>query len=47
LPCRPCTLHGGDECPLKHHLCMKDVDVNAVLYTASALLEPATEKSGV
>ncbi|MBS1983891.1 MAG: lipopolysaccharide heptosyltransferase II, partial [Bdellovibrionales bacterium] len=34
LPCRPCTLHGGEECPLKHHLCMKDVDVNAVLYTA-------------
>jgi heptosyltransferase-2 len=46
LPCRPCTLHGGDECPLKHHLCMKDVDVNAVLYAASSLLEPDLEKSG-
>ncbi len=44
LPCRPCTLHGGDECPLKHHLCMKDVDVNAVLFTASSLLEPVVEK---
>jgi heptosyltransferase-2 len=45
LPCRPCTLHGGDECPLKHHLCMKDVDVNAVLYSASLLLESNAEKS--
>ena len=38
LGCRPCSLHGDDECPLKHHLCMEDVDVNAVLYAASPLL---------
>jgi heptosyltransferase-2 len=44
LPCRPCTLHGSAECPLKHHLCMKDVDVNAVLYTASSLMD-AQEKT--
>jgi heptosyltransferase-2 len=35
LPCRPCTLHGDDRCPLGHHNCMHDVDVNAVLFAAS------------
>ncbi len=25
LECRPCSKHGGDECPLKHHRCMFDV----------------------
>jgi heptosyltransferase-2 len=35
LKCRPCTLHGDDECPLKHHNCMNDVDVNAVLFATS------------
>jgi heptosyltransferase-2 len=39
LPCRPCTLHGDERCPLGHHNCMKDLDVNAVLFTASSLLE--------
>ncbi len=39
LSCRPCTLHGDERCPLGHHRCMKEVDVNAVLYVASSLLE--------
>ncbi|MFN0117907.1 MAG: lipopolysaccharide heptosyltransferase II [Elusimicrobiota bacterium] len=39
LNCRPCTLHGDTVCPLKHHKCMEDIDVNAVLFTASSLLE--------
>lgn len=39
LPCRPCTLHGDDRCPLKHHRCMVDLDVNAVLLACSDLLE--------
>lgn len=38
LSCRPCTLHGSDVCPLQHHNCMKDIDVNAVLYATSDLL---------
>lgn len=35
LPCRPCSLHGEDICPLSHHRCMNDIDVNAVLLAAS------------
>jgi heptosyltransferase-2 len=30
LPCRPCSRHGPMTCPLKHHLCMRDVGVEAV-----------------
>ncbi|MCG3203479.1 MAG: ADP-heptose--LPS heptosyltransferase 2 [Elusimicrobia bacterium] len=41
LACRPCTLHGDERCPLGHHQCMMDIDVNAVLYVASDLLEEA------
>lgn len=25
LPCRPCSLHGPQVCPLGHHLCMKNI----------------------
>ncbi|SBV97553.1 Lipopolysaccharide heptosyltransferase II [uncultured delta proteobacterium] len=25
LPCRPCGLHGPQECPLQHHKCMRDM----------------------
>ncbi len=39
LPCRPCSLHGTNTCPLKHHQCMAELDVNAVLFVASELLE--------
>lgn len=45
LHCRPCTLHGDERCPLGHHKCMEDVDVNAVLFAASDLLEKATPPS--
>lgn len=31
LPCRPCTLHGGDVCPLGHFRCMNEVDAEMVL----------------
>jgi heptosyltransferase-2 len=41
LPCRPCTLHGSEKCPLSHHMCMTELDVNAVLFVASALLDPS------
>ncbi len=30
LPCRPCGLHGPQICPLGHHRCMTEIDVNAV-----------------
>lgn len=30
LPCRPCSRHGPMVCPLKHHLCMRDISADAV-----------------
>lgn len=30
LPCRPCSLHGPQVCPLGHHRCMKDIDPEVV-----------------
>ncbi len=38
LTCRPCTLHGDPDCPLKHHRCMMDLDVSAAMFAASAVL---------
>jgi heptosyltransferase-2 len=30
LPCRPCSAHGGQACPLGHWTCMRDVEPGAV-----------------
>jgi heptosyltransferase-2 len=30
MDCRPCGSHGGKKCPLKHHNCMKNIDVQTV-----------------
>jgi len=26
MDCRPCRSHGGNKCPLGHHLCMKNIE---------------------
>jgi heptosyltransferase-2 len=31
MDCRPCGSHGGKECPLKHHSCMKEIFPEKVL----------------
>ena len=31
LECRPCGSHGAMECPLMHHLCMKNITPEMVL----------------
>lgn len=31
LPCRPCSTHGPEVCPLGHHRCMRDLRVEVVL----------------
>lgn len=31
LPCRPCSQHGGDRCPLGHHRCLHGLSVEEVL----------------
>jgi heptosyltransferase II len=30
LPCRPCSKHGPQRCPLGHHRCMRDLSVETV-----------------
>ena len=39
LPCRPCSLHGGDVCPLTHFKCMREVTPEMVLQQCIKFLE--------
>jgi heptosyltransferase-2 len=36
LECRPCSAHGPPVCPLGHHRCMRDLDVDRVLAAIEA-----------
>ena len=38
LPCRPCSKHGPETCPLGHHRCMRDLSVEAVAASVAAVL---------
>lgn len=38
LKCKPCSIHGGKKCPLKHHRCMSELSVDTVLKKAIELL---------
>ena len=38
LPCRPCSRHGPERCPLGHHRCMKDLDVLQVRTALDTIL---------
>ncbi len=43
LTCRPCSVHGGPECPIKTFNCMNDIHVDrvlSVLHTVSQTLPP-------
>jgi len=42
LPCRPCALHGGDRCPLRHHKCLGDIDSTRVLEAIARVGERAS-----
>ena len=39
LPCRPCSLHGGDKCPQKHFKCMLDIKPEIVLNEILKIIE--------
>ena len=38
LDCRPCHVHGGSECPLKHHDCMNTISVDKVFNKLKEIL---------
>ncbi|HET6778098.1 MAG TPA: lipopolysaccharide heptosyltransferase II [Gemmatimonadales bacterium] len=38
LPCRPCSKHGPEKCPLGHHRCMRDLSVETVAEAVTAVL---------
>lgn len=37
LPCRPCSSHGPQVCPLGHHRCMREVSVESVAAAVAAV----------
>lgn len=39
LPCRPCSRHGPETCPLGHHRCMRELSVETVLKAVATLEE--------
>jgi heptosyltransferase-2 len=38
LPCRPCTLHGGERCPLGHHACLQGILPEEAFLAAQELI---------
>ncbi len=38
LTCRPCSAHGPQVCPLKHHRCMQELTVETVLAAVTAVI---------
>lgn len=36
LPCKPCGIHGYDQCPQGHFRCAKDIDTKKLLWWTSA-----------
>ncbi len=38
LPCRPCSIHGGNACPIKTFVCMRDISSGKVLEHVHSIL---------
>lgn len=38
LECRPCHVHGGNTCPMKHFKCMKDITVESAIHALQELI---------
>ena len=41
LTCRPCSIHGGDKCPIRTFVCMKEITVDKVYEKVKVVLENA------
>jgi len=41
LPCRPCSIHGGRECPIQTFDCMKRIESRQILEFVHRLLSPS------
>ncbi len=41
LKCKPCSVHGSDDCPIKTHSCMRDLKPNLVFENAIDILKNA------
>ena len=39
LPCRPCSIHGGDVCPIRTFVCMKQITPDSVFKAVEAVLQ--------
>jgi heptosyltransferase II len=37
LPCRPCSRHGPQRCPLGHHRCMRELSVESVIQAITSV----------
>ena len=46
LPCRPCSAHGPQVCPLRHHRCMRDLPVAQVV-RAVAMAREAEDRRAI
>lgn len=44
LACRPCSLHGGETCPLGHHQCLKKISVDEVSEKILEIIEQNPRK---
>ncbi|MDP1677156.1 MAG: lipopolysaccharide heptosyltransferase II [Bacteroidota bacterium] len=38
LPCRPCAIHGGNECPIGTFVCMKNIEAGVVAEKVKSLI---------
>jgi heptosyltransferase-2 len=38
IECSPCSAHGQDRCPLGHHRCLRNLDVDRVLDACEAVI---------
>jgi len=45
LPCRPCSIHGGDRCPIGTFVCMKNIEAETVYQRAIQMLQNRPPKT--